>query len=116
MKQLLVLSLLFICCKVFSQDTTKVEQYCEVLATQNTLNSRPTISVDYGDDSVKMKEKRLKDDSGNLKKFNSVVNVLNDLGKHGWKLVSACADHAIYNPIVIHYVLKKEVLRSELEK
>src|SRR5438552_2566801 len=73
-----------------SQSTdTKVEQYCELVAQQRILSRKVNIDVDYGDERKLFKDYRLKDESGKLKKFNSVVDALNYMGQQGWKLVNA---------------------------
>ena len=98
----------------FAQDTTKVEQYCEVVATGRLLSNKVTIDIDYGDERSFWKDNRLKDEDGKLKKFNTVIDALNSLGKSGWKLVNAfpVATGGV-SPNVYNYVFKKEFSKSE---
>ena len=114
MKRIIIL--LFIICSLnsFAQDT-KVEQYCELTATPRLLSNRVTIDVDYGDERSFWKDHRLKDDDGKLKKFNSVIDALNFMGKTGWKLVNAYPVLLSGNTMVYHYVFKKEFLKSETD-
>ncbi|MEI9909097.1 MAG: hypothetical protein WDO71_05170 [Bacteroidota bacterium] len=97
------------------QDTAKVEQYCEVVATGRLLSNKVTIDIDYGDERSIWKDHRLKDDEGKLKKFNSVIDAINYLGKDGWKLVNAFPVSAGNGPMVYHYVFKKEFPKSETQ-
>ena len=98
----------------FSQDTSKVEQYCQVVATSKLLSNKVTIDVDYGEERSFWKDHRLKDEDGRFKKFNSVIDAINYLGKQGWKLVNAFPITDGGSPRY-HYVFKKEFLQSEIE-
>mgnify|MGYP001799668300 CR=1 FL=1 len=55
---------------------TKVEQYCELVAQSRLLTRKVNIDVDYGDERKLFMDYRLKDESGKLKKFNTVVDAL----------------------------------------
>src|SRR5688572_16165361 len=90
------------------QDTTAVEQYCQVVATGRLLSTRVTIDIDYGEERSIWKDNRLKDETGKLKKFNTVIDALNYLGKNNWKLVNAFPVATGNTPMVYHYVFKKE--------
>jgi hypothetical protein len=53
---------------------------------------------------------------GKLKKFNSVIDALNYLGKMGWKLVNA---YPVYNGSssnIYHYVFKKDFTKTEADQ
>jgi hypothetical protein len=115
MKKILTLVLLTLTLNGFSQDTTKVEQYCEVVATGRLLSNKVTIDIDYGEQRSIWRDHRIKNDEGKLKKFNSVIDAVNYLGKQGWKLVNAFPI-ATGNGSVYHYVFKKEFLKSETEE
>lgn len=111
------LTLFFLVCSLnsFSQDTTKVEQYCEVVATGRLFSSKVTIDIDYGEERNFWKDHRLKDEEGKLKKFNSVIDAINYLGKIGWKLVNAFPVSSGNGPMVYHYVFKKEFPIAETD-
>ncbi len=98
------------------QDSTKVEQYCQVLATGRLLSSKVTIDIDYGEERSIWKDNRLKNDEGRLKKFNTVIDALNYLGKNGWKLVNAFPVSTGNGPMFYHYVFKKDFLPSQAEE
>jgi hypothetical protein len=95
------------------QDTSRVEQYCEVVATGRLLSNKVTIDIDYGEERSIWKDHRVKDDEGKLVKFNSVIDAVNYLGKNGWKLVNAFPISEGSGSKVYHYVFKKEFPKSE---
>ncbi|HSU29206.1 MAG TPA: hypothetical protein VLJ68_12555 [Chitinophagaceae bacterium] len=115
MKKLIVLFFLFIALGTAAQDSTKVEQYCEVVATSRFLSNKVTIDVDYGEERSFWKDHRLRDDDGKLKKFNTVIDAINFLGKNGWKLVNAFPVFTGNTAPIYHYVFKKEFPRSETD-
>ncbi len=115
MKATSLIILLFLSSVAHSQDTLKVEQYCEVVATGRLLSNKVTIAIDYGEERSIWKDHRLKDEDGKFKKFNSVIDAINYLGKQGWKLVNAFPVSESNGPKVYHYVFKKEFLKSETE-
>lgn len=112
-------SILFFCLLIslgsFAQDTSKVEQYCEVVATPRLLSTKVTIDIDYGEVRSIWKDNRLKDEGGKLVKFNTVIDAINYLGKNGWKLVNAFPVSTGSSSMVYHYVFKKEFAKSEAE-
>ncbi|MEO7960910.1 MAG: hypothetical protein ABIR19_05140 [Ginsengibacter sp.] len=63
------------------QDTTKVEQYCEVVTTGRLLSNKVTIDIDYGEERTIWKDHRIRTDEGKLKKINSIIDAVNYLGK-----------------------------------
>lgn len=115
MKSSLITLLLLVSLSVPGQDSTNVEQYCEVVATARLLSNKVTIAIDYGEERSIWKDHRLRTDEGKLKKFNSVIDAINYLGKEGWKLVNAFPISTGSNPPVYHYVFKKEFIRSETD-
>ena len=99
----------------FSQSDTSaaVEQYCEVIATPRLLSTKVTIDIDFGERRSIWKDNRLKEDDGKLKKFNTVIDALNYMGKDGWKLVNGFPVYTSANTQVYHYVFKKIFLKSD---
>ncbi len=113
-KMILVPVILFSCLTSFSQaDTSKIEQYCAVVATPRLLSSRVTIDIDYGEGRSIWKDNRLKTEEGRVKKFNSVIDALNYMGNNGWQLVNAFPISTGSNTFVYHYVFRKLFLKSE---
>ena len=100
--------------KLFAQnDADKVEQYAEVVATPRLLSSKVTVDIDYGEERSIWKDNRVKTDEGKLKKFNTVVDALNYMGKEGWKLVNAFP-FITGNTQVYHYVFKIYFSKAEI--
>lgn len=113
-KIIILLAIAFTSFRSFSQsDTTKVEQYCEVVATPRAFSNKVTIDINYGEERSAWKDNRLKTDEGKLKKFNSVVDALNYMGKDGWVFVNAFPI-GVSTGQIYHYVFKKAFLRSEI--
>ena len=116
MKYFLLLSLLISGSSMFGQDTSKVEQYCEMVAAGRLLSTKINIDVNYGEARKFFKSYGVKDDNGKLQKFNSVVDALNYLGSQGWRLVNAYPiTESSSSGTVLHFYLKKEFLKSDVE-
>ena len=90
MKKFILLALLVSSLSAFSQDTTKVEQYCRLVAISKLFSNKVNIDVDFGDERKFFSDNRLRDEeTGRIKKFNTVVDALNYLGSQGWTLINA---------------------------
>ena len=113
MRPFLTTICVFLMINSFAQDSAKVEQYCEVVATGRLLSAKVTIDINYGEERSVWKDNRLKDENGKLIKFNSVIDALNFLGGNGWKLVNAFPISSTNEPTVYHYVFKKEFPAAE---
>lgn len=101
---------------LLSQDTTKVEQYCELLAFSKLLSRKVTVQMDFGQ-QIKFfstKNTRILDNSDKPRVFNSVMDALNYMGIRGWVLVNAFPV-TIGNQNVYHYVMKRKSTVAELE-
>jgi hypothetical protein len=107
------LMLFFVLTSFAHVDTTKVEQYCEVVATSRMMSNKVTIDINYCEQRSIWRDHRVKDDEGKLVKFNSVVDALNYLGKEGWKMVNAFPIQVGSGPAVYHYVFKKVFPKSD---
>lgn len=83
MKKSIILAIvLLVSFHSFAQtDTTKVEQYCEVIATPRLLSNKVTLEVNYGEEKSYWRDTRLTNDDGTLKKFNTIVDALNYMEK-----------------------------------
>ena len=114
MKKIILIGIIFVSpFASFSQnDTTKIEQYCELVATPRAFSNRVTIDINYGEEKSIWKDTRLKTDEGKLKKFNTVVDALNYLGKEGWIFVNAFPV-INGNTHVFHFVFRKLFPKSE---
>ena len=94
-------------------DTSKIEQYCQVIATPRLLSNKVTIDIDFGEEKSYWKDTRLKGYDGKFKKFNTIIDALNFMGKEGWVFINAYPvrsnDTEIY-----HFAFKKFFQRSEV--
>lgn len=114
MKKLFLVALLAASFTCFSQDTTKVEQYCRLVAINKLFSNRVNIDVDFGDERKFFTDNRLRDEeTGRLKKFNTVVDALNYLGSQGWILVNAfpVVEGSSYT---YHYYFRKQFNKTEV--
>ena len=115
-KNIILAIVLVVSLNSFSQtDTAKIEQYCEVIATPRLLNNKVTLEVNYGEEKSYWRDARLKNDYGKLKKFNTVIDALNYMGKEGWAFVNAYPVN-IGDAQVYHYGFKKLFSRSEVSE
>ena len=103
---------------LFAQDTTKVEQYCELVAQGRLLSNKVTIDVNFGEERKLFSgDKRMRDEvTGKLKKFNSAVDALNYMGLQGWSLVNAFPLSEGSGPQVYHFYFKKLFYRTDVMK
>jgi hypothetical protein len=95
-------------------DTSKVEQYCQIIATPRLLSNKVTIDIDMGEEKSFWRDSRLKAYDGRLKKFNTIIDALNYMGKDGWVFVNA---YPVQNGTteIFHFAFKKQFLKSELK-
>lgn len=108
-----------LCCSLQSfsqQDSTTIEQYCAVVATPRLLSNKVTINIDYGESRSVWNDYRLKTEEGKLRKFNTVIDALNYMGRNGWQLVNAFPVSTGSNTFVYNYVFRKIFLKAEGEE
>ena len=88
---------------------TRTEEYCQVLATSKLLSTKVTITVDYGQETklFAFKDTRLKDATGQVQAFNSVIDALNYMNSQGWEFVNAYAI-TLSGQNVYHYVMRRK--------
>jgi len=117
MKKLLTIGIFLISTMISNAqtDSSKVEQYCQVIATPRLLSNKVTIDIDFGEEKSFWRDTRLKTDGGELKKFNTVIDALNYMGMAGWVFINAypvrMGETEIY-----HFAFKKQFSKSELQK
>ncbi|HEY6975318.1 MAG TPA: hypothetical protein VH396_03450 [Chitinophagaceae bacterium] len=98
----------------FSQsDMTKIEQYCQVIVTPRMLSNKVTIDIDFGEEKSFWADTRLRTYDGKLKKFNTVVDALNFMGREGWVFINA---YPVYNGTIeiYNFAFKKQFTRTEV--
>jgi hypothetical protein len=85
--------------------------YCEIVGTQGLFSSKITVEIDYGQDKggfFDRADSRLKDENGKLKKFNSMIDVLNVMSSEGWDFVNAYAIGDKQSGYVYHWLMKRK--------
>ena len=98
-----------------AQDTTTVEQYCDLVVTGSGFSNKLNIVLDFGQEkSRNFRDNKLKDFvTGKPREFNTVIDALNYMGVQGWSLINAYpfpyGDSKIY-----HYYFKKRFKRSDI--
>jgi hypothetical protein len=99
----------------FSQDDdNKVEQYCRVIASGVAFSNKVAIDIDFGEARKLFSDKRLRDEeTGKLKKFNTVIDALNYMGAQGWILVNAFPQTNSRGESY-HYYFKKVFNKTEV--
>jgi hypothetical protein len=109
---LLLLCLSF--CGYSQTDTSKIEQYCQVIATPRLLSNKVTIDIDFGEEKGYWNDTRLKDFDGKFKKFNTIIDALNFMGKQGWTFINA---YPVRNNTteIYHFAFKKLFKKSEID-
>ncbi len=94
-------------------DSSKVEQYCQVIATPRLLSNKVTIDIDFGEEKSFLRDTRFKTDDGKIKKFNTIIDALNYMGREGWIFINAypvrMGEAEIY-----HFAFRKQFQRSEV--
>ncbi|CAN5239748.1 hypothetical protein BH11BAC5_BH11BAC5_07630 [soil metagenome] len=95
-------------------DTATIEQYCQVIATPRLFSNKVTIDVDFGEAKAFLKDDRLKTYDGKLKKFNTIIDALNFMGRDGWVFINAYPVH-MANTEIYHFAFKKQILKAELQ-
>ena len=94
---------------VYSQDTLKIKKYvyCEIVGTSKFLSTKVNVVVDYGEAHSFFQDRRIIDEqTGEVAKFNSMVDALNYMGDKGWEFVQAY-DIGSGGSFVYHWLLKK---------
>jgi hypothetical protein len=109
----------FTTCIIFSSlcaqaqaDSSKIEQYCQVVATPRLLSNKVTIDIDFGDEKSYWRDTRLKTLEGKVQKFNTIIDVLNFMGREGWVFINAYPVHQA-NTEIFHFAFKKVFRKSD---
>lgn len=116
MKKVTIISLvLFTTLASFAQgNISKVEQYCQIIASPRLLSNKVTIDIDFGEEKSIWRDNRLKTYDGRLKKFNTVIDALNYMGKDGWIFINAYPV-TIGTGVIYHFAFKKEFPISDVQ-
>ena len=116
MKKLVIISSILVSAIVSNAqtDTSRIEQYCQVIATPGLLSNKVTIDIDFGEEKSFWRESRVKTRDGKIKKFNTIIDAMNYMGRNGWIFINAypvrMGETEIY-----HFAFKKQVSISILQ-
>ncbi|MCF8461839.1 MAG: hypothetical protein K9G46_14030 [Flavobacteriales bacterium] len=80
--------------------------YCQLVGTGKLFSPEVTVSVDYGQQRGFFDDYRIRDETGNVQSFNSMIDALNYMASMGWKFAQAYTI-TIGQQNVYHYLLKK---------
>lgn len=89
--------------------------YAELLGTSNLLQTKVTISIDFGQQLTfgqQHAQKQLVDAQGREMKFNSMVDAMNYMGTLGWEFEQAYVV-TTSNQNVYHWLMSKVVDNDE---
>jgi hypothetical protein len=116
MKKILAIGIFLISTLVSNAqtDTSKVEQYCQLIATQRLLSNKVTIDIDFGEEKSFWRDNRLKTDEGKIKKFNTIIDAMNYMGRDGWIFINAYPVQMGQTEI-FHFAFKKQFPKSALQ-
>ena len=106
---------LFLSYSPFAQtDTSKIEQYCQIIATPRLFSNKVTIDIDFGEEKSIWRDTRLKTYDGKVKNFNTIIDALNFMGKEGWVFINT---YPVKNnqTDIYHFAFKKIFMKSEVE-
>lgn len=106
---------LFTTLSSFAQtSTSKVEQYCQLIVSPRLLSNKVTIDIDFGEEKSIWRDNRLKTYDGKLKKFNTVIDALNYMGRDGWIFINAYPV-TVGTGVLYHFAFKKEFPISDVQ-
>ncbi len=116
MKKLLTIGIFLISTLISNAqtDSSKVEQYCQLIASPRLLSNKVTIDIDFGDEKSYWQDNRLKTDEGKIKKFNTIIDAMNYMGRDGWVFINAYPVHMGQTDIY-HFAFKKQFPKSALQ-
>jgi hypothetical protein len=99
---------LLICSTSFSQnDSVKVEQYCQLIVTPRLFSNKVTVDIDLGEEKSFWRDERMQTIDGKIRKFNTIIDALNFMGKQGWIFINTYPVEG-GGTIIYHYAFKKD--------
>ena len=83
--------LLFIIIALFVAVAANAQEkvYCELVGVQGLFTKKFNISVDFGQESKLFSNEALVDEKGKAISFNTMVDAMNYMSKHGWEFEQA---------------------------
>jgi len=96
-----------------AEDTTYIFQYCAVNVSIIPFSKKVKIEVDFGEYASFYKNNRVRDEAGEAKKFNTIIDAFNYMGLQKWEMISGMVITG--NSNIISYVFKRRIKRSEID-
>ena len=116
-KKILIFSILLLTgITTFSQTVNDIPvaqidvEYIQIVGTSRLFSNKVTVEIDFGQQSKFFssgKETQIKDATGKLLKFNSMIDALNFMSSNGYTFVQAYV-MVIESQNVYHYLMKKK--------
>ena len=78
-----------------------------------TFKYKVTIDIDFGEQKSFWRDDRLKTYDGKLRKFNTIIDALNFMGREGWVFINAYPVN-MSNVEIYHFAFKKLISKAEL--
>lgn len=82
--------------------------YIQIIGTDRMMSNRVTVRLDFGQlNRVWVRDTVIRDGNGNLVVFNSMIDALNFMSRHGYDFVQALINNSDSSSEYI-YILKKK--------
>ncbi len=94
-------------------DTSKIEQYCQVIATPKLFSNKVTIDIDFGEEKSFWRDTRLKTDGSKIRNFNTIIDALNYMGREGWVFINAYPVR-LGDTEIFHFAFKKQFSKMQI--
>ena len=115
MKKILLIGIVLLrsIVSISQTDSAKIEQYCQIIATPKLLSNKVTIDIDFGEEKSFWRDTRLKAEAGKVRKFNTIIDALNYMGREGWIFINAFPVR-IGETEIYHFAFRRQFPRSEV--
>ena len=105
---------------VNKMDTVKyqgqTEQYVLLVCTSRMFSTKVNVDLDFGQTTTffsQARQRQITDESGKLKKFDSVIDALHFLNARGWSFVAAYPMNSSQGQCY-HYLMKRPIAKEYL--
>lgn len=96
-----------LCASAVSSDPKYV--YCDMVGYAKilSLTGKVKVAIDYGEAKKVFTDQRIKDESGKVQSFNSMVDAMNYMADQGWE-IDQCYVVKTTEETATHWILKKK--------
>jgi hypothetical protein len=94
----------------------QTEQYCLLVCTGKMFSTKINVDIDFGQTTSffsQAKQRQITDETGNIKKFDSVIDALHFLNARGWIFVAAYPMSSSQGQCY-HYLMKRALTKKDL--